>query len=257
MLVFCLAGINTVDLYNLKKSDYQDGIIKYHRSKTRKFRTDAAYIEMRVPPILLPIFKKYSTPPKDEYLFNFHKRFRSSDSLGSNANTGIKKICASMGMKQEDWYCVYTWRHTWGTIAQNDCGATMEQVGFAMNHSQRSTRVTRGYVKIDFSPAWELNEKVVDFVFFSSEESDQSEKDPESTLFRFSAKHLINAAVYFRGKLLGEVHDTGFNNVNEVIRALCAFVTDDIPARSMVQFKVEIADKKLSQIYERMKGKGC
>lgn len=49
MMVLCLAGINTVDLYELKKSDYQDGIIKYRRAKTKKFRADSAYMEMRVP----------------------------------------------------------------------------------------------------------------------------------------------------------------------------------------------------------------
>ena len=47
MMVLCLAGINTVDLYNLKKSDYYDGIIHYRKAKTKKFRADNAYIEMR------------------------------------------------------------------------------------------------------------------------------------------------------------------------------------------------------------------
>jgi integrase len=257
MMVLCLAGINTVDLYNLKKSDYYDGIIHYRRAKTRRARTDGAYIEMRVPSILLPLFEKYSTSAKDEFLFSFHKRYSSSDSLGSNANAGIKRICESMGIHGDDKYCVYTWRHTWSTIAQNDCGASLEQVGFALNHSQRATRVTRGYVKIDFSSAWELNDKVVDFIFFSAADSEQPQKDVESTLFRFSPKHLIHATAYFRGRALGEVHDTGFHNVDDVIRELSKFVGDDVPNRCMVQFRIEIVDKNLSQTYERMKGKSC
>jgi hypothetical protein len=36
MMVMCLAGINTVDIYRLKKEDYHDGIIGYERAKTRK-----------------------------------------------------------------------------------------------------------------------------------------------------------------------------------------------------------------------------
>ncbi len=75
-------------------------------------------------------------------------------------------------------------------------------------------------------------------------------------MFRFSAKHLIQGSAYFRGKLLGEVKDTGYNNIDEVISALVPFVPDDVPMRSMVQFKIEIVDKELSQTYERMKGKG-
>ena len=253
MMVLCLAGINTVDLYNLRKSDYYDGIIHYKRAKTRKFRADNAYIEMRVPSILLPLFEKYATGDDDPYLFSFHERYRNSDSLGSNANSGIKKICEAIGITGEDRYCVYTFRHTWGTVAQNDCGATISEVAFAMNHASVH-EVTRGYLKIDFSPAWILNEKVVDLIFFTDTEGEK--KVAEDTLFRFSAKHLIHGSAYFRGKLLGEVEDTGYNNIEEVIKALVPFVPDDVPTRSMVQFKIDIVDKSLSQTYERMKGKG-
>ena len=38
MMVMCLAGINTVDIYRLKKEDYHDGIIGYERAKTRNRR---------------------------------------------------------------------------------------------------------------------------------------------------------------------------------------------------------------------------
>lgn len=253
MMVLCLGGINTVDLYNLKKSDYYDGIIHYRRAKTKKFRADNAYMEMRVPSILLPVFEKYATPDTDDFLFSFHERYRNSDSLGSNANSGIKKICENIGITGDDRYCVYTFRHTWGTIAQNDCGASISDIAFAMNHSS-GHKVTRGYIKPDFSPAWRLNEQVVDLIFFTDSESEK--KDPEATMFRFSAKHLIHGAAYFRGKLLGEVKDTGYNNIDEVIAALIPVVPDDVPCRSMVQFKIDIVDKDLSQTYERMKGKG-
>lgn len=253
MMVLCLAGINTVDLFNLKKSDYYDGIIHYRRAKTRKCRADNAYIEMRVPSILLPLFDKYATGDDDSFLFSFHKRYRSSDSLGSNANSGIKKICESIGITGDDRYCVYTFRHTWGTIAQNDCGATIAEVAFAMNHASGHS-VTRGYIKPDFSPAWRLNEKVVNLIFFTDTESEK--KSPDDGLFRFSAKHLVHGSAYFRGKLLGEIEDTGFNNIDEVIQALVQFVPNDVPLRSMVQFKIDILDKGLSQTYERMKGKG-
>lgn len=253
LMVLGLAGINTVDIFNLLKSDYYDGIIHYRRAKTKKFRADNAYIEMRVPSIVLPIFEKYASDEDDPYLFNFHKRYSSSDSFGSNVNSGIKKICESIGIKGDDRYCVYTFRHTWGTIAQNDCGATISEVAFAMNHASEH-KITRGYLKIDFSQAWVLNEKVVDLIFFTNTESE--EKDSEAALFRFSAKHLVRGTVFFKGKQLGQVEDTGYNNIEEIISALVPFVPEDVPSRSMVQFQIDIIDKGLSKKFERMNCNG-
>lgn len=252
MLVFCLAGINTVDLYNMRKRDYRNGILHYKRAKTTRFRNDGAYMEMRVPPILYPVFERYATDDDDEFLFSFHRRFSSSDSFGSGANTGIKQICENMGIKGDDRYCVYTFRHTWGTIAQNDCGASISDVAFAMNHSSGHD-VTRGYLKIDFSPAWELNEKVIEFVFFTTKKGHREQQE-EKGLFRFSSKHMIRAGIYFRGELLGEIQDIGFNNVDEVIERLLPMVPEHIPPRTNVQIKIEIVDKGQVAFYERMKG---
>jgi integrase len=259
MLVLCLAGINAVDLYNMKKSDYYNGILHYMRAKTRHARADSAYIEMRVPPLLYPIFEKYKAAADDEYLFSFHKRFHSSSSFTASTNVGIKGMCDSIGVHGASRYSVYTWRHTWATLAQNDCKATLEQVGFAMNHSQPYTRVTRGYVKIDYTPAWELNEKVVELVFFSNptdKDEEQKTAKPDSRVFSFTAADTIAATAYFRGRVLGEVRDRGFKNVDDVVKALSVFVSDDVPARCMVQFKIEIIEKELTQFFERMKGDG-
>lgn len=256
MMVLCLAGMNTVDIYNLKKKDYYDGIIHYKRAKTRKFRTDEAYMEMRVPAIIKPLFDKYAADSSDSFLFCFHARHTTSDSFNANVNIGIKKICESMKLAKDEWYSVYTFRHTWGTVAQNDCGASLSEVGFGMNHAG-GNKVTRGYVMLDFTPAWILNEKVIDFIFFSTEKgSRRQHKDEVPAFERFSAKQMIKGTVYFRGKKLGEVQDIGFNNVDEVIASLVPFVPDDVPLRSMVQFKIENCDKQQTAIYERMKGKG-
>lgn len=259
MLVLCLGGINTVDLYNLKKEDYRNGCICYNRAKTKGSRRDSAYIEMRVEAVLLPLFEKYKTEEGNPYLFRFHKRFSTSDSLCANANTGIKQICKSMGMKKEDYYCVYTFRHTWGTVAQNDCGATIAEVGFAMNHSQGHA-VTRGYIKIDFSPAWELNAKVIDFILFSKEKSKQGRATdvdaPKEKLFRLSAKMMVYARAYYKGDVLAELTDIGFGTVDAVIKALAAKLPSTIPVRAAVQFRIKNCDSGREAVYERTKGKG-
>ena len=159
-----------------------------------------------------------------------------------------------MGIDKDNDYSVYTFRHTWGTIAQNDCNASIEEVAFAMNHSS-AHKVTRGYIKTDYSPAWELNEKVIDFIFFSDKPSRREQK-PKEERFKLSYRYQVHGEAFFQGRKLAEITDVGFNNVDEVISKLVAQLPDDIPNRSMVIFKIENQDKKLSVVYERMKGKG-
>ena len=236
-MMLCLAGINTIDLYELRKEDYRDGRICYRRAKTRKARRDEAYIEMRVEPILLPLLEKYKAEESDPYLFDFHRRLTSSDSFNANVNIGLRKVCESMGMPKEEWFSAYTFRHTWGTVAQNDCGATIDEVAFAMNHSNGHA-VTRGYIKLDFTPAWELNKKVIDFIFFSTAKSKQGcaygVDEAKNVQFRIAPKYMIYARAYFRGQVLAEVSDVGFSNIDEVISRLVPQLPATIPNRCAV-----------------------
>lgn len=252
MMVLCLAGINTVDLFSLRKEDYKNGIICYERSKTRKVRTDNAYIEMRVPNIILPLFEKYEDKSSSPYLFTFHTRYSNNDSFNANVNIGIRKICKDvLKLPKESCYSAYTFRHTWGTVAQNDCGANLAEVGFAMNHSDKN-RITRGYVKIDFSPAWELNEKVIDKIFFTEDETKRNINNEDNTFERFSKKQLIKGTLYFKGKILATLEDIGYNNVNQVIDELMKQLPDDIPSRCLVQIRIENKDKAQKKDYTRM-----
>lgn len=256
MMVLCLGGMNTVDIYNLRKEDYHGGIIHYHRAKTMHSRSDGAYMEMRVPEILLPLFAKYAASEKDDWLFGFHQRHTTSDSFGANVNIGIRKICESMGMEKKDWYCVYTFRHTWATVAQNDCGATIDEVAFGMNHSA-GHRVTRGYIKLDYTPAWELNERVIDFILFSDRASKQAHGDDDvDGKFRLSPKMLIKAAAFFQGRCLASFEDIGCGSIDEVIKRLASELPEDLPKRCIVQFKIVNLDNGKVGVYERQKGKG-
>lgn len=98
-------------------------------------------------------------------------------------------------MKKEDYYSGYTFRHTWATVAQNECDATLAEVDFGLNHAHK-TQLARTYVKIDFTPAWELNEKVVEKLFFTEDKTSANKnEESESNLFRFSAKQLIKGKV--------------------------------------------------------------
>lgn len=238
MMILCLGGINTIDLYELKKSDYRDGIICYERAKTRKARADNAYIEMRVPPIVQPLFEKYASREDDEYLLNFHSRYSNADSLNANANIGIKRICESMGIKKEDWYCCYTFRHTWATVAQNDCGASIAEVGFGMNHSMHN--VTRGYMQIDFTPIWELNEKVVDFIFFSDKVSSRN-KEKAKVFERMSKYNMMRGELWYQGVMVSSVEDSGYTSIDDVVESI--EIPEEIPSNVSLLYKVINKDK--------------
>ena len=259
LLSLCIGGINTVDLYELKKKDYNNGVIGYKRAKTRHSRRDEAYIEMRIEPFIQSTFDKYLSDDKDEYLFNFHKRYSNFDSFNANVNHGIRAICRDMGMEKEDCYCFYTFRHTWATIAQNDCGANIYDVAFGMNHSH-GFNITRGYVKIDFTPAWELNAKIIDFIFFSDEHSKQGKakdlEEPADKMFRITKKMMIYGRVYFKGKVEGEITDIGFSNAEEIISKLAKQLPKDIPTGCTVQFRLMNCDTQREAVYEKTKGKG-
>ena len=162
MMILCLAGINTVDLFYLEKKNYNNGIISYERRKTREARADKAYFEIRVPDILSTVIEKYLDKTDSPYLFNFHKRLSSYDSFNANVNIGIRQICEKeLGLEHGKGYSGYTFRHTWATVAQNECGASLAEVDFGLNHAHK-TKMACTYVKIDFTPAWILNEKVVE-----------------------------------------------------------------------------------------------
>jgi integrase len=259
LLILCLGGINTVDLFNMQKENYRNGVFCYNRAKTKNGRADQAYFEIRIEPFIRPIVEKYKSDEDDPYFFNFHKRYCGSDSFNANINTGIRKICQDMGLEKEKWYCGYTFRHTWGTIAQNDCDANLYEVAFGMNHTQ-GLNVTRGYVKLDFTPAWNLNAKVIDFVFYSNKASRQGKardiEHSEDKLFRLSPKRMVNARAYFKGEILAEVTDIGFSNIDSVIDHLAAQLPPSIPAGCMLQFRIKDCDTGKEVVYERSKGKG-
>ena len=194
LISFCMCGLNAVDIFNAKKDQYDGNIFHYERQKTRSTRSDRGYFEVRVPAFLKPTFEKYLT--KDErspWLFNFHDRLATSDSFCANVNTGIKQIWE----KVEPGYraSLYAFRHSWATIAQNECGATMNDVDFGLNHS--INRMAKVYVKIDFTPAWILNEKVIDFVFFTDQESKYIEKENVRKKFSVSMQHYSFAVQAF------------------------------------------------------------
>lgn len=164
MLIFCLAGINTADLFDLRKEALVDNKLCYHRKKTRGRRDDEAYMEIFVPDILKPLFLKYKGK---ERLFSFCEIYANQKNFNKCINQGMADIRDCYGNSHDDaleYMTTYTMRCSWATIAHNNCSASTELVAFSLNHGS-AHKVTEGYIKTDYSPISILNQKVVELVF--------------------------------------------------------------------------------------------
>jgi hypothetical protein len=106
------------------------------------------------------------------------------------------------------------------------------------------------YVKLDFTPAWILNEKVIDFVFFTDLESKRLEKE-DNTFEKISKLNFIRAEAFVMGKKVCAIEDTGFSNVDQVIDKLCTMLPKKIH-NARVQFKITNVDKEQTQMYQRL-----
>lgn len=159
MLIFCLAGINVADLYYMEKECRVGNKLHYIRHKVKAKRGKSAKMEITIPKCIMPLFEKYMGENK---LFSFSDKIRTENGFLKAVDMGLKEV-ATISKVNEN-ITSYTFRHSWATIAQNDCGASTELVGFALNHAS-AHRITEGYIRKDYSPIDKLNSKVIDFVY--------------------------------------------------------------------------------------------
>ena len=111
--------------------------------------------------------------------------------------------------------------------------------------------MARVYTKIDYSPAWELNEKVIDYIFFSNEDITKRE-DSGKSFERMSKYNLIRGEAFISGECIFVMEDSGFTNVEQVITTLLSSFSDNISRPSKVQIKISNLDKKQTQLYQRI-----
>lgn len=170
LLMIGLIGPNSKDLFYLRKPD-KDNRIKYERFKTGrefsiKFEPEAEQLAGYYPGV---VFLIRANLEYTDYL-NFQKA----------VNIGLKSICTSIrkqeakAMKERgesgepDFPEKITsnWaRHTWATIARNDCRIPKDDVALCLGHEDEDNRVTDMYIKYDYSIIDEANRKVIDLVF--------------------------------------------------------------------------------------------
>ena len=163
ILSFLLAGMNAVDMLNCRMVN---GRIEYERQKTKDRRKDNAFISVYIHPLALPIINKYRDP-SGQHLFDFYKRYSNVRNLTKGIHRGMRSLCEEIRI---DYIQFYSARHSFATIARNECNISKDDISLCLNHSSGKT-VTDTYIKQDFSRIDKVINKVVEYVFEIDEES--------------------------------------------------------------------------------------
>lgn len=160
-LMFMLAGINTVDLCNLK--EIVNGRVEYLRQKTHK------PVSLRVEPEALEIIDKYKGK---DWLVRIFDTISKHETYTLKLNYALKRIgkvtVSGRGHKKEveplfPFLTPYWARHTWATIAC-DLDIPVEVIGRTMGHSGHT--VTHIYIRYNEKKSDEANRKVLDWVLY-------------------------------------------------------------------------------------------
>ena len=160
MLSFFLVGMNSADLFSC--SQYKDGRIIYERQKTRNRRSDRALMSVKVPDVAMSLFEKYRDTEDSGHVFRFWRMYADKGTFNAAINKGLDVVGKRI---EEPELTFYAARHSWATIAVNDCGIDKWTVHLALNHVDPATAVTDIYIKKSWEPVDEANEKVIETLF--------------------------------------------------------------------------------------------
>ena len=158
LLSFYLVGMNGKDMFWLDKISGER--ITYQRAKTKDRRSDRAEISIRIRPEAREIIDKYRDP-SGKRAFNFYRRYTDERTFNSAVNKGLKVVGEACKIENLEFYSA---RHTWATIARNECSISVDDISLALNHTDIYKKVTFKYIKKDFSRIDEANDRVLDLI---------------------------------------------------------------------------------------------
>jgi integrase len=156
LLSFYLIGMNAVDLYTCPPAAGK--YITYYRSKTKSRRDDKAEFSVLIQPEAVPLLDKYAGKKR---LLNISEKYSSVNNFNAALNKGLKIVGNAIGIPNLTFYAA---RHTWATLAVNDCGIPKSDVHEALNHVDEKMKITDIYIRKDWSKIDKANRRVLDFI---------------------------------------------------------------------------------------------
>jgi integrase len=149
-LSFLLCGINAADLYHCSADNINYGRIEYNRAKTKARRRDKAFISINIPEKAQLLLGKYLGKLKDRYC--------SVNALDTALSKGMKALCKEAGLSGITFYWA---RHSFASIARNDCRFSKDDIALSLNHVDNGHSVTDIYIAKDWNIVDEVQEAVI------------------------------------------------------------------------------------------------
>lgn len=159
LLMFYLIGIEAKDLFYARRP--WQGRLNYERFKTKK------EFSIKIEPEAAAIIERYKG---EKYLLNCAERMKLHKSFFRKVNNylagekahDIEGILPKIGIRKK---VTTKWaRHSWATIARNECGINKDDIALALGHEDEDNRVTDMYLADDFSIIDSVNRKVIDCI---------------------------------------------------------------------------------------------
>ena len=152
LLMFGMIGINTKDLYFLP---VQEG----KRVKFERFKTGREY-SIKLEKETRQIAAKYK---HDTRFINVCNRYGNSHNFTRGLDIHLKKMAGALNFNLA--LSSNHARHTWATIARNDCRISKDDVALCLGHEDQDNRVTDDYITYDYTIIDEANRKVLNLVY--------------------------------------------------------------------------------------------
>ena len=160
-LMFCLIGINSIDLANL--TTQVKGRVEYRRAKTQK------YYSIKVEPEAAEIIEKYRG---EEHLVDILERCPNYKTYFNRLAKTLRKVGKervdgkkSTGKAILPDVCTGSARTSWATIAQEELDIPRDIIAAALGH--HTIDVTSTYLRTDWKKKVdEANRKVLNWVFY-------------------------------------------------------------------------------------------
>ena len=150
MLSFYMCGMNATDLYSCTKENVKGGRLNYNRAKTKNKRKDKAFISVKIIDEAKPLI--------DKYLGKLPGRYSTRDGLTTALIKGLKDVTRKIDIPIITHYWA---RHTFASIARNECRCSIDDVGMALNHIDQTNRTTDIYIAKDWKIVDDVQEKVI------------------------------------------------------------------------------------------------
>lgn len=151
---FALMGANLADMYAAMPP--RSGVWVYQRQKTRTRRADKAEMRVAVPSCIEPYLARLRGTGS-YWLNNLRELSTNKNQVIAQVNMGLRRWCELEGVER---FTFYAARHSFATIARNDCGIEKATIDDCLAH-KGDYAVADIYAERSWSLMNAANEKVL------------------------------------------------------------------------------------------------